>query len=246
MDKIKEMLDEIKNNKKVLIVGGVVLVVLVVLILVFVFFGKLGSDTKRFIDEYESLNVEKTIDDRIYPEVNISNDSKVEYLTIKETLEILKNGTATIYVGYPECLYCRSAVQVLFDTAKDSDIDRIYYLDISKVWDIKEIGKDGKVITTKKANKNYSKFLKELDGVQLEDYIIIDKDGKEVNTKEKRVPAPLVLFVVDGDIVSFNVGTLFSQEDPYVPLNQEQFDGLGGIYSYGFRDVLNGMKKNNK
>jgi len=78
----------------------------------------------------------------------------------------------------------------------------------------------------------------------LEKYVFIDDEGKEVGTKEKRVITPLVLFVVNGDIVSFNVGTLFSQEDPYVPLNQEQVDGLSGIYSYGFKDVLNGL--NNK
>ena len=36
--------------------------------------------------------------------------------------------TGVIYIGYPECIYCRVAVQVLLDTAKGTKLDNIYYL----------------------------------------------------------------------------------------------------------------------
>jgi len=244
MDKI---LDKIKENKKLLVIVGIVLVIIVIVVVFLVksvFFSSSNLDSRSFIKEYEELNGEKTKDGKEYPEVKIPDDSNIEYLTIEEALDILDNGTATIYIGYPECLYCRSAVQVLLDTAVKSDINKVYYLDISELWSVKEINKKGKIVTKQKADKNYSKLLKELDDLHVEDYVLIDDEGKEVGTKEKRVITPLVLFVVNGDIVSFNVGTLFSQEDPYVPLNQEQVDGLSGIYSYGFKDVLNGL--NNK
>ena len=55
---------------------------------------------------------------------------------------------------------------------------------------------------------------------------------------------PLVIFVVDGNIVSYNKGTIFSQDDPYKELNKSQIQGLSEIYKYGINDVVNGI--NNK
>ncbi len=52
---------------------------------------------------------------------------------------------------------------------------------------------------------------------------------------------PTVLFIVNGEVASSNVGTLFSQEDPYVELDKDQVFGLSEIYSYGIRDVISGL-----
>ena len=53
---------------------------------------------------------------------------------------------------------------------------------------------------------------------------------------ENRIYAPLVIFVVDGSIVSHNKGTLFSHDDPYMELDKDQKEGLSEIYNYGIRD----------
>ena len=50
--------------------------------------------------------------------------------------------------------------------------------------------------------------------------------------------------MADGQIVSYNKGTLFSQEDPYTELDASQIQGLSEIYRYGIRDVLEAMKNN--
>ena len=54
-----------------------------------------------------------------------------------------------------------------------------------------------------------------------------------------------MIFVVNGDIVSYNKGTLFSQEDPYDELDDFQVNGLSEIYNYGTMDVLDSIKNKN-
>lgn len=243
---MNKILEKVKENKKIVIIILGVLVLFILALLLFknedgIFFEFLDTDAKNFINEYEDLNGEVSEEGKKYPEVNIPSKNNIKYLTIEEALDILEDGTAAIYFGYPECVYCRSAVQVLFDTAKKSEIESVYYLDISKVWDVKEVDKDGKVVTVKEADINYNKLLEELDDIHIEDYVLKDKNSKEINTEEKRIIVPLVIFVVNGDIVSSNVGTLFSQKDPYIALNDDQIKGLSEIYSYGLRDVVNGL-----
>ena len=116
-----------------------------------------NKENTKFREEYEILNNEKTSDGIEYPEVNLIFNN-IEYLTIDEALDILNNGTAVIYVGYAECLYCRSAVQVLVDTAKDMELESIYYLDISEIWDIKELDENNNIITTKEAHEKYNEY----------------------------------------------------------------------------------------
>lgn len=68
--------------------------------------------------------------------------------------------------------------------------------------------------------------------------------GDKFLNDENKIYAPLVIFVVDGSIVSHNKGTLFSHEDPYMELDKYQIEGLSEIYKYGIRDVLNAKKYN--
>ena len=52
--------------------------------------------------------------------------------------------------------------------------------------------------------------------------------------------------MVNGNVVSYNKGTLFSQEDPYVELDDYQVEGLSEIYRYGINDVLDSMRIKNQ
>ena len=67
---------------------------------------------------------------------------------------------------------------------------------------------------------------------------LIDKLRDDFITDDNKILSPLVIFVVDGEVVSHNKGTLFSQEDPYIELDDSQIEGLKEIYSYGINDVL--------
>ena len=210
--------DLFNNWKKLLLVLVCSLIVIVSLVYVIMgFINNNSSDSNKFEDEYEELNNVATEDGKKYPRVDISSDNKMKYVTYDEVLDVFKNNEdAVIYFGYAKCLYCRTAVQVLVDTAKDTELEEIYYLDVES--------KDEK----------YNELLNAL-GTNF----IVDENG------EKLIYSPLVVFVVNGQIVSHNKGTLFSQEDPYVELDKYQVDGLSEIYGYGINDVLT-SKKNKK
>lgn len=79
---------------------------------------------------------------------------------------------------------------------------------------------------------NYSGILKYLD--------------KEMIRKENKINIPLVGFVVNGDVVSFWEGTVFTQKTPYDELNQAQKNAISDIYKYGIRDVLRGIEDKKK
>ena len=82
------------------------------------------------------------------------------------------------------------------------------------------------LITNDKA-ENYDEIL---------DLFIDDfKDGDKIYS-------PLVLFVKEGNIISYHKGTLFSHTDPFTKLDDSQKEGLSQIYRNGINDVLDSIK----
>lgn len=215
MDKIRDIF----NNKKMRIIFIVCVILLIILFILFFVFDKdnfgfvdAGNvDGKEIMNEYEELNNVKTEDGYYYLKVNIDKNNKFVYTNINEILNIFNNKSdAVVYFSYPSCLYCRTAIQVLHDTAKDMKIDKIYYMDVENKVD------------------GYEELMDILG-----DKFVVDNNGN------KEIYSPLVLFVANGDIVSYRKGTLFSQESPYDELDQSQIDGLSEIYRYGIMDVIN-------
>lgn len=216
MKKIKEILKE----KKILVIIISVIIILLIVVPVVVLnkstlIGSVqNSDEEKFKSEYEKLNEELTENGKKYPEVKLPKNNLIKYSTTTEILSIFENnGDAVVYFGYPTCLYCRSAIQVLCDTAIKTELETIYYLD------------------TENDIENEDKLLEKL--------------GDELITKiagKKKLIAPIVIFIADGNIVSYNKGTLFSQEDPYIKLDSSQVEGLSEIYKYGIKDVTDSIK----
>lgn len=215
---------KILENKKMLFFAGVALVAIIVVVVILISLfnnagilgGKRNPDGKKFSNEYEELNNTVSEDGKNYPTVDISSNNIMKYTTTEEVLKIFEDGgDAVIYFGYASCLYCRSAVQVLCDTAEKTELDVIYYLDVEE------------------PSSKYQELLDVLG----ERFIVGEGENREIY-------APSVIFVADGNIVSHNRGTLFSQEDPYTELDDSQVQGLSEIYRYGIRDVLNAMQNN--
>ena len=204
------------KNKVYVLVGGIVLIVVIIIISAYFLsttvFKK--SDNDRIVDQYEKLNNVASEEGKKYPRVNISDYENMKYIDVDGVLDIFENNKdAVIYFGYPTCLYCRTAIQVLVDTAKNTELDTLYYLDVEDL------------------NEKYNDLLNTVG----KDFIV-EEDGTS------KIYSPLVVFVAKGKIVSYNKGTLFSQEDPYVELDKSQIEGLSEIYRYGIRDVLESMK----
>lgn len=196
------------------------------------------SDALKFKKEYEEYNDKENSNGKKYPTVNIDKDNNVKYSDASEIVGIIENGTGVIYLGYPKCPWCRNAVPVLLQAAEDSGINNIYYMNMYEERDSYIVDDNDNLILEKEGTDSYKKLLKALDSV-LEPYLVENKKGEKIDTGEKRIYVPIVVFVKDGEIVGVHMDTVESQKDPYVILNDEQKDELYNIYIGYMHDVLN-------
>ena len=203
------------------------------------------TDAIKFKKEYESLNG-KTLKESSHKikSLSISKNNPIKYASYDEVIDIINKGTGIIYLGYPECPWCRSALPVLLESAKDYKIDTIYYINMKDARDYYEV-KDGKLVYKKnedgneiKGTKGYFKLLNALDK-ELDDYIVKDDAGKEYNTGEKRIYVPLIIFVNDGKIIGTHLSTVDTQESGYDDLTDDEYDELNGIYANYIKELVN-------
>ena len=220
-------------KKNVIILSVIVVIALVIAILFFLLNNKGMSDGERFKQEYEELN-----DSHL--EVNIDSDNMIKYISLEEAIDIIKNDTGVIYFGYPSCPWCRNAVPVLLDAASSTSLDTIYYVNAYNIRDVKEIDDDGNIVTTNEGDRLYDDLLGVLDDI-LDPYTITDDNGEVIDLGEKRLYVPMVLFVKNGEVVSYHLSTVDSQEDPSISLNDSQRDELYNIYLDGINNVVGGI-----
>lgn len=207
-----------KDNFKIIIS------VLLVLILVIGYSLKVKKINNEFKKEYESLNEKvNPNNDKKYLSIKIDEDNNIKYATASEIIDIIKNKTGVIYLGYPECPWCRNMVPVLIKAAKQTKIDNIYYLNVHDIRDKKSLNEDGEIIIEKKGTEGYKKILESL-GDKASIYEGLNDESV------KRIYVPLVIFVKDGEIITMHEGTVDSQKDPYVKLSKTEEKELLNIY----------------
>ena len=198
------------------------LVVLVIGIISFIYLRPESMET-HFKLEYESLNGKND-----YIDVNIPSDNNIVYADYEQIFDIL-DGTGVIYFGYPECPWCRNAVPVLIEAAKEAEVDQIYYLNNNEDRDTKTL-KDGKVVTEKEGTDNYNKLLEKL-GDKASTY-----EGLEDNSI-KRLYFPTLVVVKNGEITDYIEGTVDSQKNPQKPLNEKQKKELKDKYTKAMKKL---------
>ena len=163
------------------------------------------SDALKFKNEYEELNTQSV-------KMDISENNPIKYVTFDEVVDILNNKTGVIYFGFPGCPWCRNVIPVLFEVAKENNIDTIYYFNPRE---IRNGGDDA-----------YQK----LTGI-LNDYLEENDEGV------KTLYVPDIYFVKDGKIMGNHLSTVDSQTDPYTALNSEQRMELKNIYQELFNKI---------
>lgn len=240
------------KDKKLLIVGiATVLILASAGVAAFMKYEKKDTpsvtlDGKKFKEEYESLNdtVRKS-DGAKYNNVAIDENNPVKYVDVEGAIDILKNKTGVIYVGANWCPWCRNAVPVLLELAKDRNIDTIYYLNLDNDKSSFEI-KDSKLVKTKDGTEKYYELLDLLKD-ELEDYILTDSNGKKYDTKEKRIYMPFVLVTKDGKVEGTHTGTvdLDKDQNKYSALTEKQHDDLYEIYSKMFNKIYDSSCNDN-
>lgn len=223
-----------KNGKFAIIITTILLFVFAFCYSNFINVNK-ERDSVKFKKEYEALNGVVVDDYYKYQKLDIDSNNPIKYSNYDEIFDVIDNKSGIIYLGFPECPWCRTILPVLFKTANDYKIDTIYYLNILNERDSYEVS-DGKLVYSKDSNgkekkgtKNYFKLLKKLDKF-LEDYTVSDKSGKEYEVGEKRLYAPTVVFVKDGEILGIHVSSVDSQKSGFDKLTKDQKDELYSIY----------------
>lgn len=183
-----------------------------------------------------------------YSKLNISVNNPIKYSNYDEIINLIKRGTGIIYLGFPECPWCRSALPVLLDVSKNNNVETIYYLNIKNERDsyiveddkvIYAIDDDGKEI---KGTNGYFELLKVLDEY-LSEYVI-ELDGKLYEVGEKRLYAPSVIFVKNGYVTHIQVSTVETHIDPYKTLTSEQYSELYSIYENEILNIYNNTCSN--
>lgn len=158
------------------------------------------EDALRFKTEYEALNGEKI-------ELTIPANNPMKYINVKEAVEVLKNGSAIMYIGYPSCTPCRTAVPNIIEVAKQLNIGEVLYLNI-KEYDNSFKVQDGEVVKTREEAEGYYELLEEAKEITRE-YII--REGEEYyEVGETRIYSPTILKIENGEITKFKTGNSYS------------------------------------
>lgn len=178
------------------------------------------TDAQKFKEEYESLNGQKTSNGKEYRNILIDEKNPMIYKTEDDIVKAIQNKeTFVIYFGFASCPWCRSILETLIEVSKEESLSQIYYVDISNIRDTYEI-KNGKLEKTKEGTEGYYKLL-DLFKDKLEDYKITDDAGKTTDTGEKRIYAPNIVGVIDGEIFDITTGISSLEKDPYMQLTEE-------------------------
>ena len=221
-------------NKKAKIVTGVVVAIILIIMGYFMFHKKddepsytITNDSLKFKEEYESLNGKDNGNGKNYLSVDIKSYNPISYSNYEEIFDILDKGTGVIYLGFPECPWCRNLVPVLVDSALEEKVSPIYYLNISGDRNTLSLTKKGKIKTEKEGTENYLKLVD-----ILKDYLPV-YDGLN-DDSIKRIYLPTVIFVKDGKVLGLEE-TLESYSkrvdgNPYLEMTDSEKEELSNIF----------------
>ena len=175
------------SKKNVYIIFGIIAVLILIISLSFLFKKDKMSDAEKFAKEYD-----------------FTVNNVFVYRNLDEINKILENGTGVVYLGFPECPWCRGYIPYLNEVAINEHLDKIYYFNI---------------LNDRKNNTSGYKKTVQL----LNDYLKYDNEGN------KRIYVPAVIAVNNGKIVGFDDESSFDTkgyETPEEYWKNEDLDGL--------------------
>lgn len=166
------------------------------------------TDGEKFASEYSKVD----------------KDNNFVYKTDKEIINILKNGTGVVYLGFPECPWCQAYVPMLESVSIENNIDTIYYLNVLDI------------------RKNNTTEYQEIVSI-LKDYLPNDDEGN------KRIYVPAVITVNDGKITGFDDETskdTHNLEDPADYWTEDEVKDLKAKFKTMFKTLSNTCTDCNK
>ena len=155
---------EDKKNKTLYIVIGAILVL---------------ACCVGFYMGFTSIENKETDATKFASEYPVSEDNVFVYRTLEEINKILENGTGLVFLGFPECPWCRGYAPIINEVAKQEKLEKVYYFNIKK--------------DREDNTELYQKAVKLLG-----DNLRYDDEGN------RRIYAPSLIAVKNGKIVGFD------------------------------------------
>ena len=191
------------------------------------------TDAQKFKFEYEKMNGMMSMDGvSSYQVLEIAEDNPVVYADVDSIRHLLTEGSGILYLGFPECPWCRTLVPVLLEAAEKTEFDgNIYYYNALYDRDKKSLDENGNVVTESEGTEAYQALLELLD-----EHLWAYEGLNDPSIK--RVYFPMTVFVKDGEVLYSHIDTVESQEDGYTPLTEEQHAELLDILSTHALEVM--------
>lgn len=185
------------------------------------FYDQKNNDALKFKEEYESLNGTRNENGKVIRNVTIDDNNPMKYATAADIVKMVQNKeTFVVYFGFASCPWCRSVVTNLIQASLDLGIDTIYYVDVTDIRDTMKLGNDGEIVIENEGSNEYFQLLEMFDDV-LSEYTLKNSDGEIVYTGEKRIFAPNIISVVNGNVEDLTTGISEKQTDGYMELTNE-------------------------
>ena len=183
------------------------------------------SDGLRFKKEYEALNGKKNDEGVSYLEMQIDTENTVRYCDFDKIIEALNNGTHLVYLGWPQCPWCRSMLPVLIETVNSFKGVYIYYFNAQDLRNGFEKNPDSA------EGKKYR---------QLAD-LLKDKATSFYEDGTAKLVSSNVYFIREGELIAVHNRTVKSHLDPYEPLmdyqKKELSDEFGKLLEELTKDI---------
>lgn len=185
-----------------------------------------SKEALEFKKEYESLNGKTNSSGKKHRTISIDKNNPYIKITQKDIVKKIENKeTFYLYIGDPKCPWCRSVIEQSIKSAKEYNIDEIYYINIwdkngNEIFRDKYELKDGELTKTVDGTEEYYKLLKYFDSV-LEEYTLTNDNNEKIDVKEKRIFAPNYFYIEKGKVKIMIDGISSKQEDSRETLTKE-------------------------
>lgn len=216
------------KNKKLVIALTTAIVLIIGLVTTYILIQN-NKDSYKFKKEYESYNNkswEYEGNKGKYLNIEIEKDNPIIYLNDDNIVDELKKGDKIIYFGFPDCNWCRSAIPVLLDAARENGVEKIYYYNFGEVRESFE--KD----TNKEKTQIYQQIIDFLGNHITSTFETGAKKG------EKRLSAPTIVLIKDGKVESLHYRTVESHQNYNKNLTKEEYSKLYKIYEKMMVDLI--------
>lgn len=179
------------------------------------------EDAAAFKHEYEVLNDQTTPDgEHAYKHIEIPENNPFVYTDGEGAKAQLGSGSGVLYMGFPECPWCRTLMPALIAAYEESGYNGpIYYYNARDDRDALSLSDDGEIMTEDEGKQVYHDIVK----------ILYDRlmPYKGLNDETiKRIYLPTTVFYKDGAVSSVHLTTIDSQESGYDVLTEAQFAEL--------------------